>query len=188
MNGMEKSPDSNSIINSGSVAFGTGAILGASSTWLGRKFVEITDLTNQMDRLPRVAVRSLIDLARTLAKPVVQIHAFSVNTCGISENMFSYILAPILEEAIYRYGLQEGIKLSLTTIGFPTSIAQAAGISVASVMFGTAHDYGFGGQFATLTICGTIFGVIKESYGFPEAVVAHAFHNIVIDLLAGFRE
>ncbi|MEI8125298.1 MAG: CPBP family intramembrane glutamic endopeptidase [Parachlamydiaceae bacterium] len=186
INGTHGVPDiSRRIATSAPAVLGTGAFLGVSANWLGRTIVNLTGLPDRISN-----GRFLTLLFRTselIATPIRLAHSVTVGAHRLPEGLFSNILAPILEEAVYRLGVQGGVKLALTTIGFPSEHAEIVANLAASVLFGVAHSSAFDKEFATATICGFAFGHIQEHYGFPEAVVAHAFNNIVIDLLDSFN-
>lgn len=181
----EVSGISRRITTSAPVVAGAGAFLGVSANWLGRTFVNLTGLPDRISNGHFLAL--LFKTSELIVTPIKQAHAVTVGAHRIPERLFSNILAPILEEAVYRLGVQGGIKLALTTIGFPSVHAEIVANLTASVLFGLGHSSALGDEFATTTICGFVFGHIQEHYGFPEAVVAHAFNNIVIDLLDGFN-
>jgi len=104
------------------------------------------------------------------------------------------IFAPILEEAIFRLGIQTCLR-SLFAMTLPSSIvflpfgvtlssAAVGAILVSSVVFGAAHlsnDHDSVGTQAILAFSGGLIrGCLMETNGFLAACAAHIINNSVI--------
>ncbi len=163
---------------------GPGALTGLGSEWLARKFSHITRQDSVVNRVPISIMRNIYNVSRFISRPVVKAHQFTVNRLGVSERIFSNLIAPVMEEAVYRLGMQEGIKFALMQMGFPSSLAETVSISSSAVLFAVSHDSNLSVEFTATVISGAVFGIIQENFGFPEAVATHMLNNVTIDLLS----
>lgn len=159
----------------------TGIVLAGTATWLGRKVIHITALNRQ---LPEGVHRSLdyfldiINLPITI--PLGNIKDFGTLSRYVSCDQFTSILTPIIEETIYRYGVQEGTKKGLKAIGIPENQATFVSMALSSYLFALSHDKGYELRFSVTAICGMTFGLLRENYGLPAAIVAHKIYNSAV--------
>lgn len=95
-----------------------------------------------------------------------------------SMKLASTIGVPVLEEAIFRFGLQQGLTYCLIAAGVEPTIAKATSIFLSSVVFAMSHDAAMDSQKCTgLALKGAAFGATYEASGYLAAVVAHALNN-----------
>jgi len=81
------------------------------------------------------------------------------------------LVVPILEELLYRDGLQRYLAARIGTAGR----MPAASIALASAVFGLVHAFPASLYIAA---CGTAFGVLYWRYGLISAILAHAVYNL----------
>ena len=111
---------------------------------------------------------------------------------ALSDPIFSGVIVPVVEEVIFRAGIQayltEAFKgyisaSSVTVLGIALPGSTAA-IAVASVIFGAAHAFnpheGAGFQAVLATVIGGYFGVVYHQLGLGASCLAHIFHNTML--------
>ena len=87
--------------------------------------------------------------------------------------------AGIGEEAFFRGVLQPWLSQQALNIpGSSPELAVAAGVLVASVLFGAAHSVTLS-YFIFATAAGAVFGIEYLNCGLPAAAFTHAFYDFV---------
>jgi hypothetical protein len=101
------------------------------------------------------------------------------------ELLWSNACAPIIEEAIFRLGLQGGIAHVLTQIcGFNPSLANSISIACASFVFAHAHEPEVSNpSFVSIMVASIAFGVAYAGKNLQTAILAHAAYNVVINAI-----
>ncbi len=161
----------------------SGVIAGKTCIWLSKKVEKKTgsNLGSFLNKIPFSVQDRLIDCASLLKMPLGWLYGKTAEFVG--DEVFSDAIAPVLEEAIFRLGLQGGISYALLSMGFNPTVADAVSISSASLLFGMCHDsYLPSSQFNQTMIVGTVFGVLQSYAGYPTAVIAHSMYNTSMDL------
>lgn len=114
---------------------------------------------------------------------------------GILENRFYFsVIAPTIEELLFRGGLQPLLILTIAALVPPLStamllstglsITSAIAIAVTSLLFGfmhifNAHDLALM-QAMNAAILGITFGVVAVQYGIITVMAAHIIHNTIV--------
>jgi len=156
-----------------------GVISSRGSNWVAKKIHDNTGLHLGLilDKIPLSIQRQMFHCSEAVTKPIKWIFRSALTI--INQKVLSEVLAPVVEESIYRFGIQNGIAFSLKTLGCNNELSSSVGIFCASLMFGFAHNCDLSHpQFIETMIPGIIFGIIQEYGGFPEAVLTHSFHNL----------
>ena len=97
-----------------------------------------------------------------------------------SRALTDIIVAPIIEETVYRYGLPTAIAKILEACGLNTTIGKVIGISIASFIFGMAHETDLKSErFMSTMIPGIIYALVKEYGNLPESMIVHAIENAI---------
>jgi len=102
--------------------------------------------------------------------------------------LLSCILAPLVEEGLFRGLLQTGLK-KLSGQLLPRSGAVAVAILATSLLFGITHllaheDLESGMRHVKIaTIAGVFLGVLREKYGLPCSIGSHMFQNTIAENL-----
>ena len=66
---------------------------------------------------------------------------------------------PILEEFVFRYGIQQGLTLGLTYLGVDSTTAKVISVGLSSLVFATSHGHSMDSeQCLDLFLKGAIFG------------------------------
>lgn len=98
----------------------------------------------------------------------------------------SIFFAPIIEEAVYRLGLQEGIAFAFTQIGFTSETSSSVSILCSSLLFSMGHADDLRTiAFTNVMLIGIIYGYIQDCGSFPEAVLTHILYNKLLWSLEG---
>lgn len=96
--------------------------------------------------------------------------------------LWSIACAPVIEEAIFRLGLQGGIAYALNQIcGFNPSLSNSISIACASFVFAHAHEAELSSSaFVSRMIAGIAFGASYAGENLQTAVVAHSAYNVAM--------
>lgn len=172
-----------SMINSMAVIGGT--VIGTGFSFLNKKIEEKIGgpICAPLDKVIPFKVQEILWRGSTTANaPAKALHSKMIHEYNFQSTTFSNIFAPVLEEAIYRLGIQGGITFALNTIGLPEPVSTSIAIFVSSVMFGLGHNmYTDSSQFSHTTLMGVLFGVLQSQAGFSEAIAVHSFSNVIIN-------
>lgn len=163
-----------------------GAVASRGATWIfqridDRYHVHIADLFGAvMDRAPayvqRFYARTMMQLRQGLA---------TLNGLGlylVNQRRISTVIAPIVEEVIYRMGMQGGVSAILERLGVPSPVATTLSVSLTSIVFAGSHDMNPSSRhFRHTLVSGIIFGVTMYYFGPLSAMGAHSLNNVLID-------
>lgn len=169
-----------------------GAVVIRGATWLTKKIdakynVHIADVVDKLlDVAPRRVTRAYAAAATTLKKPSVMAARARQTTPGmflLNESLATELIAPILEESIYRLGIQEGLARGLMLVRVPPGVAHVLAGLIAEPLFAAGHNLDpRHPEYRETLIAGIGFGLMMYMYGLPGAVVAHAANNAYIRL------
>jgi len=98
------------------------------------------------------------------------------------QEIFSDIIAsPVIEECVYRFGIQGSLSLLLQAANVPPPLAKCISISVASLMFGMSHSPNIkDDRFVSTLISGVIYGVMREYGGITDPLMTHVASNMIV--------
>jgi hypothetical protein len=181
------------------VALG-GAAASRAGNWLaseihGRYNVHLADVHDWLVMQLPVPVRDrFFDFTDAVAAPqraitrVVMGGELPRQFFWINDEYVTELVAPVLEEVIYRAGIQEGVGLALTRFGVPTLAANSIAALISATLFASGHNVDpASGQFRQTLISGIVFGVVMHISGLPAAVMSHAVNNFSIRVQQDFR-
>lgn len=168
-----------------------GAVASRGTNWLAKKLDDATGL--HLARLHDALVtqvahthgRQIVAAHNTLASPMRSIST-SVQVGKeqgylINEDVLYELLAPIVEELMFRFAGQELVFQTLLRLGVPSDGATSIALSLSSSLFAFAHNPDpQSGLFKTNLIAGIIFGGLAHFHGLPAAMVAHSLNNASI--------
>lgn len=169
-----------------------GAVAIRGATWLTKKVdenhhVHLADAVGKLlDVSPNPIVMGFYHTTRIVGFPqrTVSTAIDNVPTLSwVNESLATELVSPLLEEAIFRVGLQEGLALGLTVVGVPQQAAILLSGVIAATLFAGAHDPEPNSrQYRDTLISGIGFGLMMHLHGLPAAVVAHAANNVGVRL------
>lgn len=169
--------------------FGIVASAGAVTlgTWAIQKVEEKQNryIADAMEKLitivPTSVVRGYVSLEVQLKRPQQLVSREFANRRELSwvnENFITQTISPLLEEFIFRFGIQECCTYVLKKLGIPDVISAALAGTVSAVLFAGAHTPDPAQpQYRQVLTAGIGFAVMMYAHGFPGAVVSHAFYN-----------
>lgn len=98
------------------------------------------------------------------------------------DKFLKIILAPIMEEIIFRGGVQKLGEMGLVSLGIPSPLAKVICIVAANTMFTAAHledDTQFNTrEFSSVFVGGMTDGIICSEYGLTSSIASHLFSNL----------
>ncbi|MCD9030192.1 CPBP family intramembrane metalloprotease [Luteimonas sp. Y-2-2-4F] len=164
-----------------------GAVAIRGATWLTRKVdeeyrVHVADgVSTLLEMAPRSVAAGYMRASQMSGRPQAAISTAIDNTPRlrwVNESLASELLSPLLEEAIFRAGIQEGLVLGLTAVGIPRPAARFLSGALSASFFAGAHNGDPDSrQYRDLLVAGIGFGLMMHLHGLPAAVVAHAATN-----------
>jgi Type II CAAX prenyl endopeptidase Rce1-like len=180
-------------------AFG-GAVASRALTWLtseidSRLHVHLADVHDWLlGQLPESVSQGYVRLAQAVGAPQraitqgVMQGQLPPQFFWINDEYVTELIAPVVEEIIYRAGLQEGMGLALTRFGVPTGAAISIAGPISATLFAGAHNLDPASpQFRQTLISGITFGVMMHVIGLPAAVMTHALNNFSIRVRQDLR-
>lgn len=171
------------------------AIRGA--TWLTKKVkeehqVHLADgLSKLLDVAPQSVIRGYLNASSALASPQKKVStqiATNPRLHWVNDSLATELVSPMLEEGIFRAGLQQGLATGLTALGVPQIAASVLALGIASSLFAAGHNANPDDpQHRDTLISGIGFGLMMYMHGMPAAVVAHAANNAGVRLEIALR-
>jgi len=168
------------------------AVVTRSATWLtkeiDRKYhVHIADaIDGLLSMMPTSVGWAYGRAACNVAIPVQEVRNAIANDprlSWINESLASELMAPLLEEAIYRFSGQKGLAWVLMRLGVPSGTANLLSGLMAAPLFAGGHNADpKSGEHRELLIAGIAFGFMMYMHNLPDAVVAHAANNFCVRL------
>lgn len=100
------------------------------------------------------------------------------------DKLLKIVLAPFMEEIIFRGGVQKLGEMGLISLGVPYPIAKTICIVAANTMFTAAHleDHTQFNtrEFSSTFVGGLIDGIICSEFGLASSVASHMFSNLSV--------
>lgn len=98
------------------------------------------------------------------------------------EKLLKVVLAPLMEEIIFRGGVQMLGEMGLISLGVPYPLAKTICIVAANTMFTAAHleDHTQFNtrEFSSTFVGGLIDGIICSEFGLASSIASHMFNNL----------
>lgn len=92
------------------------------------------------------------------------------------------VLAPLMEEVIFRGGVQKLGEMGLISLGVPYPLAKTICIVAANTMFASAHleDHTQFNtrEFSFTFVGGLVDGIICSEFGLTNSIASHMFSNL----------
>jgi membrane protease YdiL (CAAX protease family) len=102
----------------------------------------------------------------------------------INEITVSEIVAPVVEELIYRYVGQELLARGMMALSVPQSLAYMTSATIATSLFAGGHTPNpRDQQYRQTLIAGMVFGMMMQYWDLPTAMLTHSGNNVAIRLL-----
>ena len=169
-----------------------GVIASRGATWIARQvderyhyhFADAADWL--LDQVPRSVQRAYLTAVQTPATPmrVVSTYAANRRLYLINETTVSEIVAPVVEEVIYRYAGQELLARGMMALNVPQGLAYMISGTIATSLFAGGHSPDpRDQQYRQTLISGMVFGVMMQYWGLPTAMLTHSGNNVAIRLL-----
>lgn len=89
----------------------------------------------------------------------------------VSMFLYSVIIAPLVEEAVFRGAVLRWLE----------PWGRGFALAVSALLFGLMH--GNLVQFPTAVACGLVFGYVSQRFSLKAAVAAHAANNLLVELI-----
>lgn len=169
-----------------------GAVAIRGATWLTKKIdeehhIHIADAIDKLlDAVPNSVARGYMNASIMSGRPQREVSTAIANSSRlnwVNDSLATELVSPVLEEAIYRVGLQEGVVLGLTAVGVPKPAALVLAGIIAVALFAGAHNVDPRSRtYRDILISGIGFGLMMHLHGLPAAVVAHAANNVGVRL------
>jgi hypothetical protein len=169
-----------------------GAVAIRGATWLTKKVddrhqVHIADVVDKfLDVAPRSVTMGYVNATRMIGGPQRNVSTAIANTpqlTWVNESLATELISPVLEESIFRVGIQEGLALGLVAVGVPRSAASFLSGTIAVSLFAGAHNVDpRSRQYRDTLISGIGFGIMMYMHGLPGAIVAHSANNAGVRL------
>jgi membrane protease YdiL (CAAX protease family) len=147
-----------------------------------------------LDKLPTSVSTGYVRLAQAVGTPQREItlavmqQQLPPQFYWINDDYVTELIAPVLEEIIYRGVIQEGMALALTRFGVPAGAATLITGLIASTLFAGAHNLDpASSEFRQTLTAGIAFGVMMHVNGLPAAVMTHALNNFSIRMQQNLR-
>jgi membrane protease YdiL (CAAX protease family) len=170
-----------------------GAVASRAGTWLTREIdaryqVHLANAHDWLlNQLPASVGTGYFRLTQALAAPqraisgAVAAQALPPQLFWINDYYVRELIAPVVEEVMFRAGIQGGLGLALARFGVPAGAADSIATLIAATLFAGAHNPDpREQQFRQTLIAGIAYGVMMYVYGLPAAVMTHAFYNFSI--------
>jgi hypothetical protein len=181
------------------VALG-GAVASRAVTWVASEIdrqhhVHLANVHDWLlSRLPDSVTDGYVRLTQTVGAPQREItlavmqEQLPPQFYWINDQFVTELIAPVLEEVIYRVGIQEGMGLALTRFGVPAGAATSIAALISATLFAGAHNLDPSSpEFRQTLISGIAFGVMMHVNGLPAAVMTHAMNNFSIRIQQNLR-
>ena len=98
------------------------------------------------------------------------------------DKFLKIVLAPTMEEIIFRGGVQKLGEMGLVSLGIPSPLAKVICIVAANTMFTAAHfeDHTQFNtrEFSSIFVGGMTDGIICSAYGLTSSIASHLFSNL----------
>lgn len=169
-----------------------GAVAIRGATWLTKKIdaehhVHIADgIDYLIDRVPSSVALGYMNASLAIGGPQRSVSTAIENMPQlhwVNESLATELISPLLEEAIFRGGVQEGLAQSLTVFGVPRSAADLLAVAISASLFAGAHDVNPRSRhYRDTLVSGIGFGLMMYLHGLPAAVVAHSANNVGVRL------
>jgi hypothetical protein len=172
-----------------------GVIASRGADWIARQvddryhyhFADVADWL--LERLPTSVQRVYPRVVRAPATPIRRLSAYAGNPHRrvylINEITVTEIIAPVVEEIIYRYGGNELLARGMMALGVPRSLAYMVSTSIATSLFAGGHNPDpQSGEYRQTLIAGMVFGVMMQYWGLPTAMLTHSGNNVALRLLS----
>ncbi|SAL88762.1 CAAX amino terminal protease self-immunity [Caballeronia choica] len=169
-----------------------GAVAIRGATWLTKKVkedynVHIADAIDKLlDVVPNSVAIGYMNASLTIGSPQRQVSTKIANTPQLSwvnDSLATELVSPLLEESIFRIGVQEGLALGLMAVGVPRPAASLLSGAISVSLFAGAHNVDpRSKQYRDTLVSGIGFGVMMYLHGLPGAVVAHSANNAGVRL------
>lgn len=174
-----------------------GAVAIRGTTWLTKKVdeehhVHIADVMDKViDMVPSSVAVGYMDLSLAIGRPQRSVSTAIENTPQlnwVNDSLATELVSPLLEETIFRVGVQEGLSLGLTAVGIPRPAAGFLAGAISASLFAGAHNVDPGSrQYRDTLVSGIGFGLMMYLHGLPAAVVAHSANNAGVRLERALR-
>jgi hypothetical protein len=174
------------------VAGMAGAVAIRGATWLTKAVddrcrVHVADVIDKfLDVAPRSVTMGYLNATRVIGGPQRSVStsiATNPQLTWVNESLATELVSPLLEESIFRVGLQEGLALGLIAAGIPRSAASFLSGAIAASLFAGAHNVDpRSRQYRDTLVSGIGFGIMMYLHGLPGAVVAHSANNAGVRL------
>ena len=169
-------------------AVGAGLCKGAA--WLGRKVFnrqttahsQYNQVGDLLDRVIPLHIQGKVArAAHKLRKPLSVINQFFTNKTRMNLRFYSVLIAPLVEESIFRVGFQKGIKYALMSTGVSESVSRITAITSSAFIFSIVHTLDLTRiEFQGNWVNGIGFGILKEKTGLSAAILSHAIYNALV--------
>lgn len=169
-----------------------GVVLSRGASWITQQMdarynVHVADLLDgALNHVPRSVSSGYFNTVRTLATPQRQMTSSVLNNPQlhwINDNYIYELIAPVLEEGIYRLGIQQGMAFALVRFGVPSAAAHVFSNLIAAHLFAGGHNPDpTSPEFRNNVVAGIAFGVMMSASGAPAAVLTHSLHNFSLRL------
>lgn len=170
-----------------------GVIASRGATWIARQvderyhyhFADVADWL--LDHLPASAQRAYFTAVRTPATPMRMVSTYAADPGRrlylLNETTVSEIVAPVVEEVIYRYAGLELLARGMMALGVPQSLAYMVSTSISTSLFAGGHSPDpRDQQYRQTLISGIVFGVMMQYWGLPTAMLTHSGNNVAMRL------
>jgi membrane protease YdiL (CAAX protease family) len=171
-----------------------GVIASRGATWIARRidtaygyhFADVADWL--LEHAPQSVRISYVNNIQVPAIPMRSLHTYAANQGQrlyiLNEITISEIVAPIVEEVIYRYTGQELLGQGMMLVGVPRSLAYMISGSIATLLFAGGHNLDPRSQeYRQTLISGIVFGVMMQYWGLPTAMLTHSGNNVALRML-----
>jgi hypothetical protein len=175
----------------------TGAVAIRGATWLTKKVdddyhVHIADAVDKLlEVLPTSVTSGYVKASQALSNPQRSVSTAIANRPRlqwVNDSLATELVSPLLEEGIFRVGLQQGLALGLTAVGVPETAAAFLSVGISSALFAGGHNLDpRSTTYRDTFVSGIGFGLMMYLYGLPAAVVSHAANNVSVRLENALR-
>lgn len=98
----------------------------------------------------------------------------------ILTNINNILVAPILEEVVYRGLINNGIPMGLEPLGINSPLVKLIIVFFSTIMFGLGHCSDLDKErFASTFTPGAVLAILEWNFGLEVSIIAHIFHNLI---------
>lgn len=164
-----------------------GVVASHGATWIARRVDEVyhvhfADIADWLLRqMPMTVQRRYAQAVSIPARPMRMINNYAQThqVYLLNDNVISELVAPVVEELIYRYTGQELLARGMMALGVPRSLAYMVSGSIAASLFAAGHNPDpRNPHYREALIAGMVFGVVMHCQGLPMAMLAHSGYNV----------